>query len=76
MALAADLLRQRRTDPILQIDRTNGAFIPTARKQNAYEVSQKPDHKNLVSFGNKFLSVVFLLVSYIDLAHRNAFFIR
>jgi hypothetical protein len=35
MALAADLLRQRRTDPILQIDRTNGAFIPTARKQNA-----------------------------------------
>jgi hypothetical protein len=37
MALPADFLRQRRTDPMLQLDRATGAFIPTARKQNALQ---------------------------------------
>jgi len=41
-----------------------------------YKASQKPNHKNLLPIGNKFLSAVFLVEPYIDLVHRNAFFTR
>jgi len=51
-------------------------LFPPRENKMRYEASHNSDRKNLLPIGNKFLSVVFLFESYIDLAHRNAFFIR
>jgi hypothetical protein len=76
MARPADFLRRLHTNLIPQIDRANGAFIPTSRNQCINDTNRKSDHKNLLPLGNKFLSPVFSIEFCVDLEHPNACFIR